>query len=111
MKLEIIPKERRAVLEQMFQLYLHDMSEFMGGPLSRDGRFDVPVGLLDPYWTRPDHWPYFIMQRHEIIGFSLVRRARLKCRDRHIPACGRCGCCQRIQPPSGFGGKPPVRRQ
>ncbi|KPN64363.1 Predicted acetyltransferase [Aliiroseovarius crassostreae] len=75
MKLEPIPKERRAAFEQMFQLYLHDMSEFMGWPLSPDGCFEVPEGLLDPYWVRSDHWPYFIVQNKQIIGFSLVRCA------------------------------------
>lgn len=57
----------------MFQLYLHDMSEFMGWPIGADGRYGYDPALLSPYWDRGDHHPYFIMSEGEIAGFSLIR--------------------------------------
>ncbi len=53
MRLELIPTERRAALEQMFQLYLHDMSEFMGWPLAYSGRFDHPEACWSRIGWRP----------------------------------------------------------
>lgn len=62
------------ILANMFQFYLHDMSEFAGWPVSDDGTFQYPADLLAPYWEKADHHPYFIMHKGEVAGFSLVRR-------------------------------------
>ncbi|WP_371168196.1 GNAT family N-acetyltransferase [Aliiroseovarius sp. 2305UL8-7] len=74
-KLELIPTSQRPVLERMFQLYLHDMSEFLGWSVGADGMFALPDGLLPPYWDNTDHWPYFAYSDDNLIGFSLVRVA------------------------------------
>lgn len=63
------------MLERLFQLYLHDMTEFLAFPIEENGTFSIAADLLPPYWERPDHHPYLIRQDGEIAGFSLVRRA------------------------------------
>ena len=70
----ILPSQRPA-LERMFQLYLHDMSQFGGWAVGPDGRFALPDDLLPPYWEREDHWPYFAYHDETLIGFSMVRMA------------------------------------
>lgn len=62
-------------LENLFQFYLYDMSEFAGWPISDDGTFAYPADLLSPYWEQANHHPYFIVSKGEIAGFSLVRRS------------------------------------
>ncbi|MFG5384604.1 GNAT family N-acetyltransferase [Yoonia sp. R2-816] len=66
--------ENRRILEQMFQYYLYDMSEFTGWSLSEDGSFSYPTDLLTPYWQEQDHYPYFIICNDEVAGFCLLRR-------------------------------------
>ncbi len=66
--------ENRRILEQMFQYYLYDMSEFTGWSLSEDGSFSYPTDLLTPYWQEQDHYPYFITCNDEVAGFCLLRR-------------------------------------
>jgi len=70
-----IVSAQRPILDRMFQLYLYDMSEFTGWPVTEDGVFDHPPDLLPPYWDQPHHHPYFIKIGPEIAGFCLVRRA------------------------------------
>lgn len=65
--------EDRTTLEHLFQLYLHDMSEFCGWPISSDGLYTYPKDLLAPYWENESHCPYFIMSDEEVAGFCLVR--------------------------------------
>lgn len=65
----------RPILEHLFQYYLYDMSQFSDWPISDDGTFAYPNNLLPPYWESVDHHPYFIVNKGEIAGFSLVRRS------------------------------------
>ena len=75
MRLDPITVPQRSVLEHLFQLYLHDISEFLGWPVTGSGRYELPDGLLDPYFNDSDHWPYFVFVECELAGFSLVRKA------------------------------------
>lgn len=75
MDLERMEADDRPMLERLFQLYLHDMSEFLPLPIAEDGTFPIAAELLPPYWERADHLPYLIRHDGEIAGFSLVRRA------------------------------------
>ncbi|MHA6266227.1 GNAT family N-acetyltransferase [Aliiroseovarius sp. CAU 1755] len=70
-----IEQAQRPAFERLFQLYLHDMSQFMRWPVGADGMFAYPQDLLTPYWARDDHWPYFIYADDQIAGFSLARVA------------------------------------
>ncbi len=63
-----------ALLQNLFQLYTHDFSDFWidtpRGDLGPDGRFaDYP---LSPYWTRPNWQADLIRMNGEIAGFILI---------------------------------------
>jgi predicted acetyltransferase len=76
-KIEIIvagPGER-ATLENLFQLYVHDFSEFWDGrpegELGDDGRFE-PYSELDAYWREADRIPLLLRLDGRLVGFALV---------------------------------------
>ena len=73
--LEPVAAERRPALEAMFQLYVHDFSEFWAGQprgeLQEDGRFpDYPY--LDLYWTDAGRSAWFIRVDGHLAGFALL---------------------------------------
>ncbi|MBL4813650.1 MAG: GNAT family N-acetyltransferase [Rhodobacteraceae bacterium] len=63
----------RPVIEELFQLYLHDMSSFGGWSIGDNGRFAYPPDLLPPYWQNQDHAPFVITSNNELAGFALLR--------------------------------------
>jgi len=72
--LEPISKDQASVLENLFELYVYDFSEQLGLDLKPSGLFEIPLG--DQWWTRDDHFPFFIRagQAGTLLGFALVRR-------------------------------------
>ena len=74
---EVAGPERRAVFENLMQLYVHDFSEqWFGlerGELDEDGRF--PPYPLDPYWREADHVPLLVRSDGHLAGFALLNRA------------------------------------
>jgi predicted acetyltransferase len=70
--LEPVARERAAALRNLFELYVHDFSEIVPLDLGEDGRFDVALG--DEWWTRDDHFPFFVRRDGKLAGFALARR-------------------------------------
>jgi predicted acetyltransferase len=70
--LEAITVELRPVLDNLFQLYVHDFSELLPLELAPSGRFEPP--LDDIWWARDDHFPFLIREHGHLRGFALVRR-------------------------------------
>jgi len=70
--LEPIAKERAQVLANLFQLYVHDFSQYVPIEVQPCGRFGVAID--DGWWTRDDHFPFFIQCGEKLSGFALVRR-------------------------------------
>lgn len=73
--LEPCAAERRPALEAMFQLYVHDFTEYWAGTdrgeLQEDGRFpDYPY--LDRYWVEPERSAWFIRVDGHLAGFALL---------------------------------------
>src|SRR5262249_44632412 len=64
--------EGRPVLLSLFELYAHDFSEFVPLDLNANGRFDIAVS--DRWWSRDDHFPFFLKWEGKLAGFALVRR-------------------------------------
>ena len=60
-------------LENMFQLYLCEMSRYGKWAIEPDGLFKFDENILKDYFNQPHHYPYFIMVDGELSGFSLVR--------------------------------------
>ena len=73
--LEACDAARRPALEALFQLYVHDFSEYWAGAdrgeLQEDGRFaDYP--FLDRYWREPERSAWFIRVDGHLAGFALL---------------------------------------
>ena len=65
-----------AVVRNLFALYAHDMSEFVGFDVEDDGRFALPVSLAS-YWEGPgaSQCDQFLVRADgKLAGFALVRR-------------------------------------
>jgi predicted acetyltransferase len=71
---EVIPAslDQEPVLANLFELYAHDMSEFMDVELGADGRFGYK--FLSSYWKDEGRYPFLIKVRGNLAGFALVRR-------------------------------------
>jgi predicted acetyltransferase len=71
--LQLITREREAVLVNLLELYLHDMSETFPIRISANGRFGY--AWLPMYWAEPDRrHAYLMYARGELAGFVLVTR-------------------------------------
>jgi predicted acetyltransferase len=63
--------DHRAVVERLWQLYSHDLSEFRGAMPNDDGLFRS--GRLPLYFDDPDRCGYLIHTDAGLAGFALVR--------------------------------------
>ena len=75
-ELEPIGAPERPVLENLFQLYVHDFSDFMASQveLGDDGRFPPYPPLAAYFEGRHDHRPFLIRVDENLAGFVLVNR-------------------------------------
>jgi predicted acetyltransferase len=66
-------EHHRQIVENLFRYYVYDLSEFSRRPCNDDGNYSFSSSLLDPHWSRDDHWPYLVYCGEELAGFCLVR--------------------------------------
>jgi predicted acetyltransferase len=68
--------QERRVIENLFQLYIHDFSENWAGTdrgdVDAEGRF-IP-SPLDVYWADASHSPLLFRIASHIVGFALLNR-------------------------------------
>ena len=73
--LEPAGRDKRQTLTHLFQLYAHDFSEQWfdrpEGELGEDGRLEE-YGLMDNYWSEPDHEVMLIRADGRLAGFAMV---------------------------------------
>ncbi|MCR5880792.1 GNAT family N-acetyltransferase [Phenylobacterium sp. J367] len=72
--LEPVGPERREAVANLFQLYVHDFSDFWSErqvELGEDGRFP-PYPFLDTYWEDPERAPFLIRADGQLAGFVLL---------------------------------------
>jgi predicted acetyltransferase len=73
--LERAAAAQRAPLENLFQLYVHDFSEFwrpgQGADIGDDGRFP-PYPPLEAYWNEAGREARFIRSAGALAGFALL---------------------------------------
>jgi predicted acetyltransferase len=62
--------EDRAVLDNLWQLYVYDFSEMMDLALRDDGRFEGRA--FDAYWVDPWRHPFLLRVDGALAGFALV---------------------------------------
>jgi predicted acetyltransferase len=62
-----------ALLANLLELYIHDLSEVFAIELGVDGRFGYPK--LSLYWSEPERrFPFLIRAGDKPVGFALVTR-------------------------------------
>jgi len=65
-----------AIVRNLFALYAHDMSAFVGLDVGDDGAFSIPATVAS-YWNGPDaseRFPFLVRADGKLAGFALVRR-------------------------------------
>jgi predicted acetyltransferase len=73
MEIKQASAQDREIVENLMQIYLHDLSQFDGSLPNSRGKFDC--GEHFPlYWTEPDRYPYLFSEHGAVVGFALVRR-------------------------------------
>ncbi|MFM2419676.1 MAG: hypothetical protein RL385_4399 [Pseudomonadota bacterium] len=80
--LEPIARECSETLNALFELYAHDFSEHVPLELKESGRFELSVG--EHWWSRDDHYPFFIRAGGQLAGFALVRRGSTLSKDPRV---------------------------
>lgn len=68
---EPLTRESESILSNLFELYAYDFSEHTPLQLQPSGRFEVAPG--NGWWTREDHFGYFIKVAGKLAGFALLR--------------------------------------
>ncbi len=72
-KNEIVKKAQRKVLENLLQLYLHDISLYF--PMDFDSNNGIyAYDDIDNYFDNNSCYPYFIKDDMNIVGFMLIKR-------------------------------------
>jgi len=97
--LVVATQDAAALLANLLELYIHDMSEFLGVDVGLDGRFGYPK--LPLYWSEPERrFPFLIRCGVRTVGFALVTRGSPATNDpddldlaeffvlRHFRRCG-----------------------
>lgn len=69
-----IKLQDKAILKNIYQLYLHDLSSYNQEDLDHNGLYDV--GFLDLFWEKEGLFPFFINIKDNVIGFILVQTGR-----------------------------------
>ena len=72
--IELLPAtiEDRSVLSNLYQLYIHDFTDFVERELGDDGRFNYDP--LPPYWTESNRFPFLVRVERKLAGFALVKK-------------------------------------
>jgi len=70
--ISIASQTEKPLIEQMMQLYRHDMSEFDGSDLDHKGQFSYEY--LDSYWMDDSRSPLIIRLSGKLAGFVLINQ-------------------------------------
>ncbi len=71
--LRIIEKDEKPVLASLFNYYMYEFSDLTRSKLQPDGSYIRNTELIDRYWQKENHYPYFILADEEIAGFVFIR--------------------------------------
>jgi predicted acetyltransferase len=62
----------RSVLSNLYQLYIHDFTDFVNLELDDSGKFGYdPLPL---YWSEPNRFPFLIRANDRLVGFALIKK-------------------------------------
>lgn len=72
LSLDAVGKDDKSILDNMIQLYMHEMCKYQPIEMGEDGRFKYDH--LDAYWHEAGRFPFFIRCKGRLAGFVLVRQ-------------------------------------
>jgi predicted acetyltransferase len=67
-------KEEEQTLHNLMQFYIYEFSQYIPSITLEENGAYKPFDLT-PYWSSPNHHPFFIKKEEELIGFALVESA------------------------------------
>ena len=70
-RFEQITAASRPLLENLWQLYFHDLAKYRGTRIGEDGKFGL--GRLPLLFNNDDRIGYFFYLESDLVGFSIVR--------------------------------------
>lgn len=72
MNIKVLPASiaDKQLIQQMMELYRHDLSEFEGTDLNDRGYFGYLY--LDYYWVEADRYPFIVRVDGKLAGFALI---------------------------------------
>lgn len=74
MKLELVPPERKEVIDHLMQFYLYDFTSYLDIDVARNGKFNEYPDL-DTYWNNGEgKYAYLITFLNKPAGFALVEQ-------------------------------------
>lgn len=66
-------EEEKPIVVSLFNYYMYEFSRILESKLLSDGSYLKNTDLIDLYWQKDNHLPYFIEVDDEIAGFVFVR--------------------------------------
>lgn len=67
----MVTENSRPLLENLWQLYFHDLSKFRGTRIGQDGKFGLR--RLPLLFTSDDRIGYLFYKESDLVGFSIIR--------------------------------------
>ena len=71
--LEVVTPDEEAMLLNLWQLYMADLSEFRESSVTVNGQYRDD--RMRTYFAYDEHWAYQIMHQGELAGFALIRKS------------------------------------
>ena len=71
--LEVVTPDEEAMLLNLWQLYMADLSEFREPSITVNGRYRDD--RMRTYFAYDEHWAYQIMHNGDLAGFALIRKS------------------------------------
>lgn len=69
----VTKQPEQEILLNLWQLYMHDLSEFRDSALPTDGRYRDD--RVRTYFAYEDHWPFLFKIEDEVAGFVMIRKS------------------------------------
>jgi predicted acetyltransferase len=67
-------KDEEQTLHTLMQFYIYEFAQYLPSITLEENGLYKPFDLT-PYWSLPNHHPFFIKKDNELIGFALVESA------------------------------------
>lgn len=73
-QLQVTPMkvEEKMILQNIYPLYLHDLSEYCDQEMREDGTYDI--AFLDLFFEKEDLVPFLIRLNEWVVGFILIQK-------------------------------------